>query len=77
MLGVSDADGTTPMNVLSEPVRHAICVEDGVAGADLGGDDAVRDQNRVPVIMAVSADDGVTPVPIYINAGGALKVKTT
>ena len=28
---------------------------------------AERDQNRVPVLMGVSADDGVTPIPIRIN----------
>lgn len=77
MLGVSDADGTTPMNAVAEPIRHAISVDDGVGGTDLGPDDASRDQNHVTTMLAVSADDGVTPVPLYIDGDGSLKIRST
>jgi hypothetical protein len=77
MLGVSDADGTTPMNAVAEPIRHAVSVDDGVDGSDLGENFAARDQNHVPVLMAVSAVDGVTPVPLYIDGDGSLKIQST
>jgi len=35
---------------------------------------APRDENHVPVLMAVSADDGVTPVAIYATSDGKLLI---
>lgn len=40
--------------------------------------DAIREQNHVPVWLAASYLDGVTPVPIKINSSnGGMEVDTT
>jgi len=46
------------------------------AGTDGTSNDglAPRDQNHVPVLLAVSADDGVTPVSIYATSDGRLLI---
>lgn len=36
--------------------------------------EAPRDQNFVPVKMGILCTDGVTPVPIAIDAGGNMKM---
>lgn len=33
-----------------------------------------RDNNHVPALMGISCDDGVTPVPISIDAGGNMRI---
>jgi len=35
---------------------------------------AKRDENHVPVFMAVSADDGETPVAIFVTSDGKLLI---
>lgn len=35
---------------------------------------AIRDENHVPVLMAVSSDDGETPVAIYVTSDGKLLI---
>lgn len=35
---------------------------------------AIRDDNHVPVLMAVSSDDGETPVAIYVTSDGKLLI---
>jgi hypothetical protein len=67
ILGVSDADGLTPVNITVNPANHALTINDGVAGSSSGIENAARDANRKPVLIAVSAVDGVTPVPIYAD----------
>lgn len=56
--GASTADGTQDASMLATvdgtyyPVTYR---------------NAARDENHVPVVLAVSADDGVTPVPVYCD----------
>lgn len=78
LLGVSNADGTTPVRVKVDPSAHSIDVDDDTTGSDLSGDNAARDNSGIPVLMGVSSADGVTPVPIYADpATGKLLVKST
>lgn len=74
ILGVSNADGTTPLPFKADPSSHAIVMDDGTTGSDLSGDVAVRDNNGNPALMALSETDGITPVPLYANSstGGIL-----
>jgi len=67
MIGLSNADGITPVPIKIHPTTHALQVEDSSSGFDLSGDNASRDNNGISTIMGVSSADGITPVPIYID----------
>jgi len=78
MLAASNADGTTPVLVKANPLMHALQVDDGSSGSDLGGSVAARDGNGVTVAMAVSSADGTTPVALYADpVTGKLLIKST
>lgn len=76
-IGVLDSDGVTTAQLKAIPTTHEVLMEDGSSGSDLSGDNAARDANGVTALMATSNADGTTPVPLYINASGALLVKRT
>ena len=77
LLGVSNADGVTPMKIYANPTTHAIVANNALTGSDLSGDVDVRDENRVVAFLAVSAVDGVTPVAVYVDsATNALLIRT-
>ena len=66
--GISSTDGTTVVDIYSLAADNAICIDDGVGGSDLGPANDKRTDNRKVAFMAVSAVDGVTPVPVYVDA---------
>lgn len=74
MMGLLNTDGTTPTAVQADPTTHLMAYNDGTTGSDLTGDNALRDDNRTPILMAVSEVDGVTPVPLYVDSNGQLLV---
>ncbi len=85
LLGASSSDGITPVRIKVNPVNHALVIDDASSGTDHGVANAVRDQNFVPVLLAVSSTtatvgginyiQGVTPVEVYgVAATGALLV---
>lgn len=77
--GVSNADGTTVINVCAVDADHSLCIDDGLGGSDLGptGRD-LRDGNYKVAFMAVSAVDGVTPVAVYVDsATNKLLIRTS
>lgn len=67
-LGVSNADGITPLLLYVDPSTHAIITDDDTTGSDLGPVNAKRDNNGEPVMLGVSNADGVTPVAPYIDS---------
>ena len=78
MIALSNADGSTILNVSANASSNLLMVEDGTSGSDLSGDNAAHDENYVTTLMAVSSADGVTPVPIYLNSSSkGLLVKST
>ena len=78
ILAVSNADGTTLLNIQAETVHHSLKVDDGVGGAGFTHVVDPRDDNRVTVLMAASSTDGVTPVPLYIDSvTNKLLIKST
>lgn len=77
MIGVLNTDGETPTLIKADPDNNCIKVNDGTSGSDLGSDDAARDDNQVPILMAVSSSDGATPVPLYVNSDGEVLIKST
>lgn len=75
IIGLLDSDGTTITNLQVDATLHTLKVHDNTAGTDYGnGQD---DDNNVPIAMAVSNADGLTPVALYVNSDGSLLVKST
>ena len=72
VLGALNTNGTTPTPI--KALNNAIKIVTGAGGSD-HGNNHVRDGNRVPVLMAVSSSDGVTPVEVYVDLNGSLLAK--
>ena len=68
MQAVSNADGSTILNVCAKDADHSLCADEGATGSDLGPVNDLRDGNRKVAFMAVSAVDGITPIPIYVDS---------
>lgn len=67
ILGVSMADGTTPLPVYANPSNHALKANLGGVGTVYATVNGPRDENSKVAFMAVSSVDGVTPVAVYID----------
>ena len=67
-------DGSALVQLVANETTHRLAVT--YLGTDGVGNDGIapRDENRVPVLMAVSADDGETPVAIYATSDGKLLI---
>lgn len=77
LIAASKNDGTTIVKIQVSATTHGLIVQDAHTGSDNGnnGGNAMRDENSVPVLIAVSSVDGVTPVEVYGDpATGALLV---
>jgi len=77
MTGVLNTDGITITRIKINATTHILDVSDGTTGSDLGADNAVRDDNIVPVLIATSETDGSTPVQLYVDSNGKLLVDST
>lgn len=87
LLAALDTDGITPTKVKANPTNHGLEVADGTTGSDYGVQNAVRDQNFVPVLLAVASEtitvggidyiEGVTPVEVYADSDGNLLVDSS
>lgn len=69
-----DSDGETVVAVLVDPAFHILKVNNNTTGSDNGRLPAVRDDNQVPVLMATSSADGVSPVEVYADSSGRLLI---
>ena len=67
LIGALNTDGKTPQLICAVPTLHNLCVIDDTTGSDFSVENDPRDENRVPVAMAVSEDDDETPVPLYAS----------
>lgn len=67
LIAASKNDGTTIVRIQANATNHGLIVDDASTGSDNGNNDgnAARDENFVPVLIAVSSADGVTPVEVY------------
>lgn len=77
LIAASKNDGVTPVRVLANATNHGLKIDDNTSGSDNGnnGNNATRDQNNVPVLIAVSSVDGFTPVEVYADpVTGALLI---
>ena len=73
---VLDTDGITIENIFADPTSHALEVDDDTTGSDNGPtpERALRDENYVPTLYAVSSADGETPVALYVDAANKLLI---
>jgi len=69
LIGVSNVDGVTIEQVTADPSTHALIVDDGTTGSDLGNNNGVAllDENSVSVLMAESSAGDGTLVEVYVN----------
>jgi hypothetical protein len=74
ILAALNAAGTGVLPVKADPSNHALQIDDDTTGSDHGQTQALRDQNDVHSIMAVSEVDGVTPVVLYADSNGKLLI---
>ena len=77
MLGLLNTDGVTLVPICTSPTNRGLCVDDGTTGSDLGPDDAKRDENFRPSLMAVSSVDLKTPVALYTDNTNKLLIQST
>lgn len=78
MIGASNADGITPLNLQVHPSTHILQCDDGSSGSDLSSANARRDGNSIPVLMAASSSGGITPVMLYVDSStNKLLIKST
>ncbi len=71
-----ETNGSTIVRVTADPATHALSVDDGTGGTDHGPTNDLRDENSVRAFMAVSSDDGVTPVVVYATSDGKLLINS-
>lgn len=70
----SGTDGVSIIRVEVNASNNALKVDNDTTGSDNGPANALRDENSVPILMAVSSVDGVTPVAVYADADGHLLI---
>ncbi len=73
MTALLNTDGTTIKNIRANPSTHALGVINGTTGSDLGNHIQI-DENRIPVLFAVSSVDGSSLIALYADSNGALLV---
>jgi len=77
ILGVLNSDGLTVEPVKINPANHALSVDNDITGSDNGPDRALRDENFVTTLLAVSDADGTTPISLYVDSNGKLLIDET
>ena len=74
MTGVQDTDNSVIVNISANETSHRLQVT--YQGTDGVSNDALanRDENNVPVLIAASSSDGVTPVELLVTSDGKLLI---
>lgn len=69
LIGISNSDGTTIVLPWANVSTHNLLLDDNTTGTDHGnhGGVAYRDENGIPVMIAVSETDGFTPIELYVD----------
>lgn len=75
MIGVLNTDGVTPTRIKATVSTHALDINDGVDGSDLGNDWAARDNNGETTLIA--SDTNGNKIPLYVDSDGKLLIQTT
>jgi len=62
------------VNVVADPTSHRLKVTMSNIATASDNTYGARNENQVPVLIAVSAVDGKTPIPIYADSNGAILI---
>lgn len=70
----SKNDGVTIVPIQADPITHALMVETSVGGSDNGnnGNNAMLDENSIPVWTALSSDGSGEIIEVYGDNGSIL-----
>lgn len=75
LTGVLNTTGASIVRVKANPAtNNSLKIDNNTTGSDNGPSRALRDENFVPTMLAVSSVDGVTPVVVYASSDGKLLV---
>lgn len=74
---VLNTNGLTVTRLKANPLTHVLKTNNGTTGTDLGPTYALRDENNIPTLLAVSSSDGRTPVALYADLNGALLINSS
>lgn len=80
IITASSANGTDILRAVADPITHVLHVEDGTSGSDNGNnlDNAMLDENSVPVWTALASDGSGRIIEVYGNPlDGAILTKST
>lgn len=77
MTGALNSTGTSIVAVKVNASTHALSVDNNSTGSDHGTVNALRDENDVHALMAVSSADGRTPVALYVTSDGKLLINSS
>lgn len=80
LIATSNVDGVTIVPIQANPTTHAIKIEDGISGSDVGNNSGIAmiDENSVPVMWALSSVGDGSLVEVYSNPStGAILTKST
>lgn len=69
-----ETDGKTLINILCDPTAHTLQTATGTTGSDNGPSNSFHDASHVPILMATSSLDGMTPIAVYGDISGDLLV---
>ena len=71
-----NTDGVTPVLVQANPTNHGLKISDASTGSDNGNNsgNAMKDENGVPVLTAVSSVDGTSIIEVYANSSGMILI---
>lgn len=71
-----NTDGTTTTLIQVNPTNHGLKIDDASTGSDAGnnGNSAMKDENGVSVLTAVSSVDGSSIVEVYANSSGQILI---
>lgn len=79
IIGISNTDGAAIRRIAADPSTHILNTNNDTTGTDRGnnGNNAYRDENERPVLIAVSSADGKTPIELYVDSVNNLLVNST
>lgn len=78
LIATLNTSALTITRVLGNTSNNSLKVADNTTGSDFGnhGDTANRDENNIPVMIATSSVDGITPVEVYCDSSGNLLINS-
>lgn len=74
LIAALNTDGKTVAPITADPSSHGIMVNDGTTGIDHGPPDAIKDENHVSGMLALSSAGDKKLVSLYATSDGSLLI---